>query len=749
MITKELNENINTVRIDARRRGLEHMTVEHLAFILLKDNSTVREMLVDCSADVNGLKDQFSKYLNTNVQTTPTYGKDPLPTSSFKRVIQRALLMNKKKEEITGLHVLAAIFSEPESPAAYYMKKYGIERLMLLTRISREASQGASFPDAARNNGVAEKDLVALATQGKLEKPSGRQEEISLLIRTLSCKYKNNALLVGDPGVGKTAIVHALAHKVAEGGMPAAMENLRIVPVSVAKLVAGAKYRGDFEQRIQQLVERHRAHGNTVIFIDEIHTLVGAGAVSGSTLDGANILKPLLEESGTRYIGVTTQAEYRRIFEKDRALARRFHKIDVREPDDATLAVIMKRGIAMLSEHHGARYADDAAAAAINVSQRYMPARALPDKALALLDEAGACRQLAPDEAAISGEDIEQIAREAAGLPPLASEEQKTHLAQLEERLNEAVLQQGEAARRLSRAVLAGRLNYREENTVMGAFLFHGPTGVGKTEMARQLAAQLDLPLMRYDMSEYMERHAVSRLIGAPPGYVGYEQSGKLIEDVVQYPSSVLLFDEVEKAHPDVLNILLQILDYGALTDNNGRTADFKGTLVILTSNVGGSDMERAPPGFTHRQEDHLNDEAVQRFFQPEMRNRMDALIRFNPLAPETVASIVDNQLAAIIRRVAKSKGIRLTVGMKLRRQLQKNGYSPTMGARPLQRLIREQVLERLALAEAKGKVSPGGKYHIEENRIIERPSSRGAKDAKGGKDAKGDKERNKITIAV
>lgn len=714
MVTKELEENINVVRSDARRRGLEQMTVEHLALVLVRENSAVRDMLADFCADVRGLKDKLTQFI-TSTQTARPYGSEPQPSAGFKRVLQRAMANSKGKQQITGVHVLAAIFSEPDSPAAYYMQKYGIEKLAILARLSSHALSAPSTPSASRQQ---ENDLVAQAQAGKLDKPSGRSEEVALLIRTLSCKYKNNALLVGEPGVGKTAIVHALAHHIAAGEAPANMSGMRILSVSVAELVAGTKYRGDFEQRVQQLVEKCHAHGNTVLFIDEIHTLVGAGAVSGSALDGANVLKPLLEERKVRYIGATTQVEYRRIFEKDRALTRRFKKITVREPDDATLMQIMQRGVTYLSKHHGTPYAAAAADAAVEVSRRYLPAQCLPDKALALLDEAGAMRQLLPQDAPIDKEDIEQIAREAAGLPPASGSHDTTRLAGLQQRLADAVLQQDEAAARLARAVLAGHLNYREGNSVVGAFLFHGPTGVGKTEMARQLALQLELPLLRYDMSEYVERHTLSRLIGAPPGYVGFEQSGKLIEDVVQHPAAVVLFDEVEKAHPDVLNILLQILDYGTLTDNSGRRADFRSTLILLTSNLGSSEMERGSAGFVQDDAAPHGEEAVRHFFQPEMRNRMDAVIRFHPLSPQTVAQIVEAQLTHLVHRLAVTKNIRVRISSALRRSLCEDGYSPSMGARPLQRLIRERILEPLALAEAAGDIHPGGKYHLDEDGI-------------------------------
>ena len=722
MITRELEENINTVRLDARRRGLEQMTVEHLTLVLIKENTVVREMLVNCSADINGLKAKLKQFINSNVPTVRTYGEEPRPTSSFKRVLEKALVQGKDKREITGLHVLAAIFSEPESYAAYYMQKYGIERLSLLAQISQPRRPAVTKRTESDSN-----DLVAQAASGALEKPYGRYEEINLLIRTLCCKYKNNALLVGNPGVGKTAVVHALAHAVAAEQVPASMRSMRILAVGVAELVAGTKYRGDFEQRVQHLVEKCRSHGNTVVFIDEVHTLVGAGAVSGSSLDGANLLKPMLEERSVRYIGATTQTEYRRIFEKDRALSRRFTKIDIHEPDDATLTIIMQQVTSHLAEHHGVTYNEQAAEAAVEKSRRYLLSRYLPDKAITLLDEAGACRQLQDNQQPIDSDDIEQLARAAAGLPLLGEKEQHTRIQQLEERLAETVIAQDEAAHQLARAVICDRLDYQEENKTVGAFLFYGPTGVGKTEMAKQLAQQLGLPLLRYDMSEYMERHAVSRLIGAPPGYIGFEQSGKLIEDIVQYPASIILFDEVEKAHPDVLNIMLQILDYGILTDSSGRTTDFRGAMIIFTSNLGSSDIERGAAGFARDINDY-NNESVQRFFSPEMRNRLDRMIRFQPLAPDTIAQIADKEIQAALRRLRLQKNIRVSISAALRQQLKKEGYHPTMGARPLKRLIKTLILEPLAIAEAAGDITAGGRYSLDKNGIRPQSPSRSRK---------------------
>ncbi|MCH9758208.1 MAG: ATP-dependent Clp protease ATP-binding subunit [Proteobacteria bacterium] len=718
MITRELEKNINTVRTDARRRGLEHLTIEHLALVLLNENTAVQEMLLDSSADTHGLKNKLKQFITSKVPPAKSYGDEPQPTAGFKRTLQRAVSDNQSSQSINGLHILVAIFSEPECYASYYMQKYGIERLALLARLAQQNEQTAT--DNSKKSNAADTDLVAQANSGQLEKPSGRLEEINMLMRVLSCKYKNNALLVGDPGVGKTAIVHAFAHHVAAGEVPANMRGMRVVPVNIAELVAGTKYRGDFEQRVQQLVEKCRAHGNTVIFIDEIHTIIGAGAVSGGVLDGANILKPMLEEKNVRYIGATTQAEYRRFFEKDRALTRRFTKINIEEPDEETLQTILQDTVKRLKQHHGVDYANNTINSAIESSRRYISNRCLPDKAIALLDEAGARRQIqmsdARDNTPISKEEIEQLARKTSGLPPLYQEE-KAQLATLEEKLTTAVLEQEEAAKRLARAVLCSQLDYQEAQTVIGAFLFYGPTGVGKTEMARQLAQHLKIPLLRYDMSEYMERHAVSRLIGAPPGYVGYEQSGKLVEDVSQHPNSVILFDEIEKAHPDVLNILLQILDYGTLTDNNGRNTNFNGTLIILTSNLGSSEMERSIAGF-EREANYHSDDAVRHFFTPEMRNRIDALIRFQPLSAETIAHITDLQLDHALRQIASNKKIRVKLSNKLRTQLKKESYSPDMGARPLKRLIKQKVLEPLALAEANGIIYNGGSYCLDETGI-------------------------------
>ena len=719
MIKQDLEDNINFTRADARRRGLKWMTVEHLTLVLLMENSSVRQLLEDCHADVRGLTSKLSDFLHSNVAASDMQGAEPQPTPGLQRVLRRAVAQAQKRKEqrATGVHVLAAVFAEPNSFAAYQMQKYGVERLTVFANMAKR--QPAPVKQAATD----ERDLVAAAAAGKLGAPFCRMTEIAAVFRALSRKYKNNPLLVGEPGVGKTALVHALAHEIAADRAPAGVANARLLQVSMTEMVAGTKYRGDFEQRLSQFVEKCRAHGNTIVFIDEIHTLVGAGAVSGAALDASNMLKPLLNEEGVRYIGATTTAEYRRIFEKESALSRRFQKIEVREPDAPMLRLILRDVAAKLSEHHQVTYADEAVEAAVALSARYLPNRFFPDKAIDLLDDAGAAnrqpRQAAVGKNGKSGgrvidkKEINAVALQMAGLPPQAGGNEKKKLGGLARQLSRAVFAQDEAAERLARAVLRARLEFCDGGKTVGAFLFTGPTGVGKTAMARRLAEVLHLPLLRYDMSEYMERHTVSRLIGAPPGYVGYEQSGKLIEDVASTPSAVVLFDEAEKAHPDVLGVLLQILDYGRLTGGNAATADFSNTVVILTSNAGAAEMERGVAGFD-RDSVGIGVEMTTRLFPPEFRNRLDAVIPFNALSAATAGRIVDKELATLLQRVKEKKGITVVVGNRLRAALKRDGYSPTMGARPLQRLLTEKIIDPLALAEINGELNGGDRFILD-----------------------------------
>ena len=791
-LAPELERNIRAARDDARRRGLERVTIEHLLLELL-DNPEV-QAAVNPGADIAGLRNSLQTFVNHRVPRRKIPG-DAAPADNFLRVLHRAAVAAQNRNApVNGLHILAAVYAERESPAAYYLQKHGVERLEILARLASHPPHShpppsnsnpaasrpfpthfppdpahaqpshpggqtvpAPVPGAPGGNRPRAVELCALAAAGTLEAPFGRDREVAQAARALARKYKNNPVLVGEPGVGKTAVVHALAHRVARGEVPPVLAGMKIFSVSVSDLVAGAKYRGDFEQRMRDLLEKCRAAENAALFIDEIHSVVGAGAASGGALDAANILKPALSVGGVRCIGATTFSEFRRVFEKDAALARRFQPVAVREPDDDELQVILSGVVARLSAHHGVSFSPDAPTVAVDLSRRWLPNKFLPDKAIDILDDAGAHWRLQnkktngangkDDAEVVNADDLAHAVSRLCGRPTeVVSQSDARRLSGLERKLAARVLDQPEAMRRLAGAVLRARLGYGEARQAAGAFLFTGPTGVGKTETAKRLAELLCAPLLRYDMSEYAERHSASRLIGAPPGYVGFDQGGKLTEDVSRNPGAVVLFDEAEKAHPDVLNLLLQVTDYGALTDGGGRRADFSGATIILTSNAGAAEWERIPAGFgrgakgnggngagsygngaggsgkgsgsggiIETPDERAGDEAVSRMFSPEFRNRLDAIVRFHPLGESTVAKILSRRLSELQTQMRDRKKIQITFGRKLRLGLRRDGFSPAMGARPLERLLRERVLEPLARAEAEGLLTAGGKYSAEE----------------------------------
>ncbi len=703
MITQELEDNINFTHADARRRRLGAITVEHLVWVLI-DNSSVRRCLAGCNADIESLRRDLEHFIESQV---PQSDARPVPTEEFHRVLKRAVGQARApaRGKASGAHVLAAVFAEPGSRAAYYLCKHGVERLAVLAHANQKREE-AEAPPPVENN------LSAMAAAGTLEAPFGREAEVAEVARILSRKYKNNPLLVGEAGVGKTAVVHKLAHCALRENAPPALAGLSLFSVSVGELVAGTKYRGDFEQRMRQLLEKCRAQENAALFIDEIHTVIGAGAVSGGALDAANLMKPLLG-GGVRCIGATTFAEYRRIFERDAALSRRFHKIDIGEPADAELNTILSGVAGRLSAHHGVKYAPSAAAAAVKYSRRFLPGRFLPDKAVDLLDDAGAHKRINHDSSQVGDEDIAAAAANAAGLPP--SSARRNFSGGLAAQLSARVVEQPKAAAHLASAVLRQQLGYHDNGRTAGAFLFAGPTGVGKTEMARQLAQLLNAPLQRFDMSEYMERHSVSRLIGAPPGYVGFEQGGRLAEAVSANPNSVVLLDEIDKAHPEVLNIFLQVMDYGVLTDNAGRRADFSNAVLIMTSNIGAAEWERPPAGFGREDAAQAGAEELSRRLSPEFRNRLDAVIRFMPLSARALSRILAMQLKRLQSFLKAEKKMKTKFGPRLKQSLQRDGFSAATGARPLERFLRARIFDALAEAESAGEAAPGGAYYLEE----------------------------------
>src|ERR671914_740075 len=717
MIAQELEVSLHMAFVEARQKRHEFITVEHLLLALL-DNPTAAEVLRACGANMDELRKNLTQHI---AEQTPRIAADrevdTQPTLGFQRVIQRAILhvQSSGKKEVTGANVLVAIFGEKDSHAVYFLQQQGIARLDVVNYISHgitktpQPHQGKQDQDAEQENQAETanspldnytQNLNALALAGKIDPLIGRDKELERVVQTLCRRRKNNPLLVGEAGVGKTAIAEGLARRIVEGDVPDILKKSNVYSLDMGALLAGTKYRGDFEQRLKSVLKQLVDNPHAILFIDEIHTLIGAGAASGGTLDASNLLKPALSTGQLKCIGATTYQEYRGVFEKDHALSRRFQKVDVVEPTVAETVLILKGLKSRFESHHGVKYQPSALTAAAELSARFINDRHLPDKAIDVIDEAGAAQKILPkskQKRVIGKHEIEEIIAKITRIPAqTVSTDDRNALKNLDRDLKAVVFGQDKAIDALSAAIKMARSGLGNPQKPIGCFLFSGPTGVGKTEVARQLAYTMGVELIRFDMSEYMERHAVSRLIGAPPGYVGFDQGGLLTEQITKHPYSVLLLDEIEKAHPDVFNRLLQVMDHGTLTDNNGRKADFRHVIIVMTTNAGAFEMNRPSIGFT--QQDHATDgmEAIKRLFSPEFRNRIDAIIQFNGLDPRTIQRVVDKLLVEVEAQL-EQKGVQLHIDDAAREWMARKGYDPKMGARPMARVIQETIKRPLA----------------------------------------------------
>ncbi|MEZ2738955.1 ATP-dependent Clp protease ATP-binding subunit ClpA [Comamonas jiangduensis] len=741
MIAQELEVSLHMAFVEARQQRHEFITVEHLLQALL-DNPSASDVLRACSANIDDLRASLSNFIKDNTpQVSGTEEVDTQPTLGFQRVIQRAIMhvqsTGNGKKEVTGANVLVAIFGEKDSHAVYYLHQQGVTRLDVVNYIAHGIRK-SDPPEPAKADSAAEgeeggmgaeraekaspleqytQNLNQAAKEGKIDPLIGREYEVERTIQILCRRRKNNPLLVGEAGVGKTAIAEGLAWRITEGTVPEVLSEAVVYSLDMGALLAGTKYRGDFEQRLKGVLKTLRDKPNAILFIDEIHTLIGAGAASGGTLDASNLLKPALSSGQLKCIGATTFTEYRGIFEKDSALSRRFQKVDVVEPTVPETIEILKGLKPRFEEHHGVAYAAEALQAAAELSAKYINDRHLPDKAIDVIDEAGAAQRVKTPEtrkSTITRAEIEDIVAKIARIPPAnVSNDDRSKLQTLERDLKSVVFGQDKALEVLASAVKMARSGLGKPEKPIGSFLFSGPTGVGKTEAAKQLAYILGVDLIRFDMSEYMERHAVSRLIGAPPGYVGYDQGGLLTEAVTKKPHSVLLLDEIEKAHPDIFNVLLQVMDHGTLTDNNGRKADFRNVIVIMTTNAGAEAMQKSVMGFTTQKQpgDEMAD--IKRLFTPEFRNRLDAIVSFKPLDEQIILRVVDKFLLQLEHQLGEKK-VEVTFSDKLRKHLAAKGFDPAMGARPMQRLIQDTIRRSLADELLFGRLVDGGRLEVD-----------------------------------
>ena len=732
MIAQELEVSLHMAFVEARQKRHEFITVEHLLLTLL-DNPSAAEVLRACAADIEGLRRELVNFINEHTPTVSgTDEIDTQPTLGFQRVIQRAILhvQSSGKKEVTGANVLVAIYGEKDSHAVFFLQRQNISRLDVVNFISHGITKTpapAGKEESTETEGEQQEKGGALenftqnlnqqALTGKIDPLIGREKELERVIQTLCRRRKNNPLLVGEAGVGKTAIAEGLAHRIVEGRVPEILAHATVYALDMGSLLAGTKYRGDFEQRLKGVLKQLLENPNAILFIDEIHTLIGAGAASGGTLDASNLLKPALSSGALKCIGATTYTEFRGVFEKDHALSRRFQKVDVNEPSVEETVSILRGLKSRFEEHHGVKYSSAAITCAAELAAKYINDRHLPDKAIDVIDEAGAAQRILPkskQKKTIGKPEIEDIVAKIARIPPQhVSADDRSALKNLDRDLKNLVFGQDKAIEALSKAIKMSRSGLGAPQKPIGNFLFSGPTGVGKTEVARQLAYCMGIELIRFDMSEYMERHAVSRLIGAPPGYVGFDQGGLLTEAVTKKPHAVLLLDEIEKAHPDVFNILLQVMDHGTLTDNNGRKADFRNVVIVMTTNAGAEALQKTTMGFTANkgQGDEMAD--IKRMFTPEFRNRLDAIISFRALDAEIILRVVDKFLMQLEGQLHEKK-VEAIFTDTLRAWLAEKGFDSLMGARPMARLIQDTIRAALADELLFGRLVHGGRVTID-----------------------------------
>ena len=768
----ELEQSLHRALRSANERRHEFATLEHLLLALCDDNDA-RSVLRACNVEIDQLRLQLSNYLDEDLTSLSVEEEEEAkPTAGFQRVIQRTVyhVQSSGRDEVTGANVLVAVFAERESHAVFFLQEQDMTRLDAVSYIAHGVAKTPGMSTERTVHGAEEKeeeesdvksddealaayciDLNEKARAGRIDPVIGREEELERTIQILCRRQKNNPLLVGDPGVGKTAIAEGLARRVVCGDVPEVLRDTTIYSLDMGSLLAGTRYRGDFEERLKAVIQELENHEDAILFIDEIHTVIGAGATSGGAMDASNMLKPALASGTIRCMGSTTYKEYRGYIEKDRALLRRFQKIDINEPSVLDAIKILNGLKPYFEDYHHIRYTGDAIKAAVELSAKYINDRKLPDKAIDVIDEVGAAQMLLPENRrrkTISVKDIENVVAKIARIPPkTVSKDDKASLAKLDGELKEVVFGQDQAIEALATALKMSRAGLREPEKPIGSYLFSGPTGVGKTEVARQLAKIMGMEMVRFDMSEYMERHTISRLIGAPPGYVGFDQGGMLTDAIDQNPHAVLLLDEIEKAHPDLFNILLQIMDYGKLTDHNGKHVDFRNVVVIMTTNAGAAEMSKMAIGFGRDMQVGADEEAINRLFTPEFRNRLDATISFSALPPEVISKVVDKFIGELSDQLGERK-VSISLGKAARDWLAEKGYDQLYGARPLGRIIQDKVKKPLADELLFGKLAKGGQVEIDVAngklsfafRALEKKPKRGKKGDGGGEGPAGPK---------